>query len=200
MKRLFDLLFALFLLIVASPFFFIIALLVKGSSPGPIFYAHGRVGRSGRPFRCLKFRTMYLDADQKLKAVLLSDPLLFQEWQTYYKLKSDPRITFIGKWLRKTSLDELPQILNVLLGEMSIVGPRPLTQDEVTRYLKEKAGKILSVRPGLTTLWVVQGRNRLTLEERISLEELYVEKQSFWLDLKLIFKTAVSIFSMKGAY
>lgn len=143
---------------------------------------------------------MYIDADQKLKTLLANNLELRREWDTYYKLKVDPRVTFFGKWLRKSSLDELPQILNVLKGEMSIVGPRPLTENEVSCYLKARADKILSVRPGLTSLWIVMGRNRLTLEERISLEELYIEKQSFLLDLSLIIKTAFRIFFPKGAY
>jgi len=143
---------------------------------------------------------MHHNADLKLQGLLASDPILLQEWKTYYKLKSDPRITPIGKWLRKTSLDELPQFINVLRGDMSMVGPRPLTQDEVTHYLKEKASKILSVRPGLTTLWIVEGRNRFTLQERIKLEEFYIDNRSFWLDLRLILQTALRMLFPKGAY
>lgn len=200
MKRFFDLFFALFLFFFFSPLFFVAVILVKLSSPGPIFYRHPRVGKNHKLFNCLKFRTMYIDADQKLKTLLANNLELRREWDTYYKLKVDPRVTFFGKWLRKSSLDELPQILNVLKGEMSIVGPRPLTENEVSCYLKARADKILSVRPGLTSLWIVMGRNRLTLEERISLEELYIEKQSFLLDLSLIIKTAFRIFFPKGAY
>ena len=199
-KRLFDIIFSFLILAVGAPFFLICALVVKLSSPGSIFYAHPRVGRNGRPFGCLKFRTMYLDADAKLKPLLASDPMLMQEWKTYFKLKEDPRITPIGKFLRKTSLDELPQIWNVFKGDMSIVGPRPLTQHEVTHYLKDKAPAILSLRPGLTTLWITQGRNRLSLEERIELEEYYVANRSFWLDCKLIVQTALLMIFPKGAY
>ena len=199
-KRCFDISFSLLALILGFPIFFFCAIAVKLSSPGPIFYSHLRVGRNGAPFNCLKFRTMYSDADRKLNMLLKDNPPLLQEWKTYYKLKADPRVTLIGKWLRKSSLDELPQFINVLKGEMSMVGPRPLTQEEVTQYLKERASKILSVRPGLTTLWTVQGRNRFTLEERILLEELYVDTQSFWLDLRLILQTALRIFFPKGAY
>jgi undecaprenyl-phosphate galactose phosphotransferase len=199
-KRIFDVVFSLLILMLAAPFFFICALVVKLSSPGAVLYAHPRVGCRGRSFGCLKFRTMYRDADAKLKPLLASNPMLMQEWQTYFKLKEDPRITPIGKFLRKTSLDELPQIWNVLMGDMSVVGPRPLTQHEVTHYLKEKAEKILSVRPGLTTLWIIQGRNRLSLEKRIELEEYYVANRSFWLDCKLIAKTVLIMVFPKGAY
>ncbi len=199
-KRLFDLIVALLMLILFSPFFLICMIAVKLSSPGPIFYAHPRVGQRGAPFGCLKFRTMYQDADAKLQPLLASNPALMHEWKTYFKLKVDPRITPIGKWLRKTSLDELPQIWNVVRGDMSIVGPRPLTQKEVVEYLKDKASTILSIRPGLTTLWITQGRNRLSLEKRIELEEYYVHHRNFWLDCKLIFQTALLMVHSKGAY
>jgi len=199
-KRIFDLLFTLIVLVLGAPVFFFCAAAVKLSSPGPVLYAHSRVGRNGKAFGCLKFRTMHFDADVRLKALLASNPLLMQEWKTYYKLKADPRITPIGKWLRKTSLDELPQFINVFKGDMSLVGPRPLTQDEVVHYVKDKAEKILSVRPGLTTLWIVRGRNRFTLQERIQLEEFYVDNRSFWLDLRLILQTAIRMIFPKGAY
>lgn len=143
---------------------------------------------------------MIEDADVKLQPILAANPLLMQEWNTYFKLKEDPRITPIGKFLRKTSLDELPQIWNVFRGDMSIVGPRPLTQHEVVHYLKEKAATVLSVRPGLTTLWITQGRNTLSLERRIELEEYYVTHRTFWLDCKLIFQTAFLMIFPKGAY
>jgi len=199
-KRIFDLLFSLLILILAAPFFLICMIVVKVSSPGPVFYAHPRVGCNGKPFGCIKFRTMYQDADAKLQPLLAANPALMREWKTYFKLKEDPRITPIGKFLRKTSLDELPQIWNVFRGDMSIVGPRPLTQHEVIYYLKEKASKILSVRPGLTTLWIIQGRNGLSLEKRIELEEYYVNHRSFWLDCKLIVQTALVMLFPKGAY
>ncbi len=143
---------------------------------------------------------MYRDADAKLKPLLASDPVLMHEWRTYFKLKIDPRITPIGKFLRKTSLDELPQVWNVLKGDMSIVGPRPLTAYEVAHYVKDKAPEILSVKPGLTTLWVMQGRNDLTLEERIAKEVEYVANRTFWLDCILIGKTIWRMIFPKGAY
>jgi len=199
-KRIFDILFSVSALLIASPIFLFCAAAVKLSSPGSVFYAHARIGKEGKRFGCLKFRTMHSDADLKLQALLASNPILMQEWKTYYKLKTDPRITSIGKWLRKTSLDELPQFINVFLGDMSLVGPRPLTEDEVVHYLKDKAAKILSVRPGLTSLWIVKGRNRFTLKERIRLEEFYVDHRSFWLDLRLILQTAIRMIFPKGAY
>lgn len=199
-KRIFDIFFSLVILILSAPFFLISILIVKLSSPGPVFYAHPRIGLNGKPFGCFKFRTMYRNADAKLQPLLASDPALMKEWQTYFKLKEDPRITPIGKFLRKTSLDELPQIWNVFKGDMSVVGPRPLTEHEVVHYLKDKAPKILSVRPGLTTLWITQGRNGLSLEARILLEEYYVANRSFWLDCKLIFQTALLMIFPKGAY
>jgi undecaprenyl-phosphate galactose phosphotransferase len=143
---------------------------------------------------------MFCDAEEKLQALLASDVSLMQEWKVYYKLKRDPRITPVGKWLRKTSLDELPQFWNVLKGDMSVVGPRPLTQDEIDRYLKEKAAKILSIKPGLTSIWVIKGRNDLTLLERIYWEEYYVDNRSFWLDIHLIFQTAKRMVLPKGVY
>lgn len=199
-KRLFDIVFSLFLFTLAAPFFIVCVLIVKLSSKGPIFYAHPRVGLKGRLFNCYKFRTMYSDADSKLQPLLASDPLLMQEWKTYFKLKVDPRITPIGKFLRKTSLDELPQLWNVFKGEMSVVGPRPLTSDEVDQYVKERAQTILSIRPGLTTLWITKGRNALSLEDRITLEEYYVKHRSFLLDCTLIGKTILLMIFPKGAY
>ena len=199
-KRIFDIAFSLTVLVIGAPIFLLCAAAVKLSSPGPVFYAHSRIGKEGIRFGCLKFRTMHSDADLKLQTLLASNPSLMQEWKTYYKLKADPRVTPIGKWLRKTSLDELPQFINVFLGQMSLVGPRPLTEDEVVHYLKEKSAKILSVRPGLTSLWIVKGRNRFTLQERIDLEEFYIDHQSFWLDLRLILQTAIRMIFPKGAY
>ncbi|MDE3045473.1 MAG: sugar transferase [Verrucomicrobiota bacterium] len=198
-KRLFDIAFSSLVLTLGSPFFLLLALSIKLSSPGPIFYSCSRIGRNNTPFTCYKFRTMYADAETKLQLLLSSDVRLLQEWKTYFKLRQDPRITPLGKWLRKTSLDELPQFFNVFRGDMSVVGPRPLTQTEITDYLKENAPKLLSVRPGLTSLWAIRGRNHLTLEQRISLELHYVDNQNFLLDCRLILQTALHVFFPKGA-
>jgi undecaprenyl-phosphate galactose phosphotransferase len=199
-KRLFDLVFSSSVLTFGFPFFLLCGVAVKFSSPGPMFYGSLRVGKRGKNFRLWKFRTMYADADERLKGLLKSNKSLRTEWKAYYKLKEDPRVTKLGKWMRKTSIDELPQFWNVLKGDMSLVGPRPVVEDEVKNYLKEKAPKILSMKPGLTSLWTVSGRNLVSYEERVALEESYIEKQSFWLDLLIILKTVRTIFFPKGAF
>lgn len=199
-KRIFDIVFSGAAILCGLPFFLFCALAVKLSSPGPVFYASKRVGLAGGFFHCWKFRTMFIDAEKKLTQLLKNDPSLRAEWETYYKLKDDPRITSIGKWMRKFSLDELPQFWNVFKGDMSIVGPRPLSEEEVQKHLGKRAEKILSVRPGLTSIWAVRGRNSLTLAERTRLEVFYVDHQSFIFDCRLILKTALSMIFPKGAY
>jgi undecaprenyl-phosphate galactose phosphotransferase len=178
-KRLFDIFFSAAVLLLGMPVFILIAFAIKISSPGPIFYFSKRVGRGGALFSCLKFRTMFRDAEARLQEVLESDAALKREWETFWKLKEDPRITWIGQILRKTSLDELPQFWNVLRGELSVVGPRPVTVEEVEKYYAKKAEKILSLRPGITGLWQTSGRSLLSFEERVRLEELYVDTRSF---------------------
>ena len=199
-KRLFDLTFSFVFLILFLPLFVVLALLIIMASRGPIFYTCKRVGQHGRLFNCFKFRTMYADADERLQLMLASNADLKQEWEVYWKLRSDPRITPIGKLLRKTSLDELPQLFNVLIGDLSLVGPRPVTQEEIEKYYGDKAQKILSLRPGITGLWQTSGRNLLTYDERVKLEELYVDSRTFLMDLKLIAKTVPVILFPKGAF
>lgn len=199
-KRCFDLFFSLFVLIIFSPVLLTIALLILGTSKGKIVFSHERVGRGGKPFRCYKFRTMYSDADKRLKEILSQDPVLKNEWERNYKLKNDPRITSIGAFLRKTSLDEMPQFWNVLKGDLSVVGPRPVIKEEVEKHFKVKAAKILSIRPGLTGLWQVSGRSNISYEARISLDEHYVDNLSLWLDIKLIAKTIPAMIFSRGAY
>ncbi len=199
LKRAFDICFSLGFLMLTSPLFLLVSTAIKLTSSGPIFYAQKRVGRNKKPFFIWKFRTMCVNADAILQD-LLQDPLVRNEWEKNWKLKEDPRTTRIGKFLRQKSLDELPQFWNVLKGEMSIVGPRPQVEDEVNQYFKEKAQKILSVRPGITGLWQVSGRNFLSRAERVCLDEHYVDNLSFMLDLHLIAKTIRVIFSSKGAY
>jgi undecaprenyl-phosphate galactose phosphotransferase len=199
-KRAFDILFSLCVLILISPLFLPVALLIKFTSPGPVFYSQKRIGKDKKPFFFWKFRTMYVNANLLLQELLKKDPNIRREWEKNWKLKEDPRITWIGKFLRKTSLDELPQFWNVLKGDMSIVGPRPALEDEISLHFKEKAAKILSVRPGITGLWQVSGRSFLSYSEKIRLNEQYVDTRSFSLDIRLIAKTIFVIFSSKGAY
>lgn len=199
-KRVFDLSFSLLVLLFGFPVYLLIGICLFISSPGPIFYSHERVGRGAKKICCLKFRTMYPDADKKLENLLQSDPLLQYEWEKYYKLKNDPRVFPFGKFLRKTSLDELPQFWNVIVGDLSVVGPRPCVREEVEKYFGVKAYKILSIRPGITGIWQTSGRNNLSWDNRLLLEEKYVDTRSFFLDLKLIFKTVIAIFRPQGAY
>ena len=199
-KRTFDLFFSLCALIVGIPLFLFIALLIKFSCRGPIFYKSERVGRHFKPISCLKFRTMYMDADERLQELLAKDPLVKKEWSLYKKLKKDPRVHPIGKFLRKTSMDELPQFFNVLQGHLSIVGPRPFCKHQVKDYLGHKADKFLSVKPGITGIWQISGRNLLTFHERLLLEETYIDTKSFLLDIKIILKTIPVVIFPKGAY
>lgn len=200
LKRTFDIIFSLCVLSFGFPIFLLIALCVKLSSRGPIFYAHERIGRGGQPFACYKFRSMYKDADKRLEELLNLEPTLRKEWETTYKLKNDPRITPIGAFLRKTSFDELPQFWNVLKGDLSVVGPRPVIQQEIEKYFGTKASIILSIRPGLTGIWQVSGRSDTAYSHRIQLDEMYVDRQSLLLDLKLIVKTIPAMIFSKGAY
>lgn len=199
-KRLFDIYFSLTIIILLSPLFITIALAIFLSSPGPIIYGHKRIGRGGVIFKCLKFRTMYIDADVKLKSLIESDQQIKEEWLKNRKLKIDPRIIKIGNFLRKTSLDELPQFFNVLKGDLSVVGPRPVMDDEIVSYFGVKAAKILKVRPGITGLWQTSGRSNINYEKRIALDEQYVDEHNLWLDMKLIAKTVPCVLFSKGAY
>lgn len=199
-KRGFDILFSLFILVLFSPLFILIGLGIYFTSKGPIIYGHTRVGLHGRLFKCYKFRTMYLDAECKLEALLKNDNKLQEEWKNHFKLKNDPRVTKIGGFLRKTSLDELPQFWNVILGHLSVVGPRPVSPEEIKLYYKGKASKILSIRPGITGLWQISGRSSLHYHKRVVLDVYYTDTHHFWMDLKLIIKTVPSILFRKGAF
>ncbi|GDX73145.1 galactosyl-1-phosphate transferase [Cyanobium sp.] len=200
-KRAGDIGFSLLVLALGSPLLLLLAVLVKLSSKGSVFYCQRRIGRGYRGFGCLKFRTMRKDADRVLAQVLASDPELRAEFERDFKLKNDPRITPIGKFLRRSSLDELPQFINVLKGEMSVVGPRPIVWDELERYGRNM-DQVLSVRPGLTGLWQVSGRNNLPYETRVKLDLFYARNRSFWLDLGIILRTiGVVLLPMdRGAY
>ena len=200
-KRAGDIGFSLLVLALGAPLLLLLAVLVKLSSKGSVFYCQRRIGRGYRGFGCLKLRTMRKDADRVLAQVLASDPELRAEFERDFKLKNDPRITPIGKFLRRSSLDELPQFINVLKGEMSVVGPRPIVWDELERYGRNM-DQVLSVRPGLTGLWQVSGRNNLPYETRVKLDLFYARNRSFWLDLGIILRTiGVVLLPMdRGAY
>ena len=200
LKRIFDLLFSSMVIFFGLPVFIMIALLIRLSSRGSIIYQHKRIGRGGKPFYCYKFRTMYHDADHRLKKILAKNPKLKKEWDSTQKLKNDPRVTKIGALLRKSSLDELPQFFNVLAGDLSVVGPRAMIASEIEKFLGEKAQTILSIRPGITGLWQTSGRSDTCYYKRIALDEEYVKNHSFLKDLTLIFKTIPAMIFCKGAY
>jgi len=185
--------------LIILPFLLLIALIVKISSPGPALYGHERVGLNGKHFKAYKFRSMVIDADSRLESVLKTDPRLRQEWEANHKLKDDPRVTKIGKLLRRTSFDEFPQLINILKGEMSLVGPRPVTDPEIEKY-GEDARRILSVTPGLTGLWQISGRSDTDYAERVSYDLYYIQSWSVWLDLWILYRTPGVIVKGKGAY
>ncbi len=187
--------FAGFLLV---PFICIIALLVKISSPGPVFYGHERIGRAGKKIRVWKFRSMEIDADAKLEKVLEENPEYRKEWNESFKLSNDPRVTRIGRFLRKSSLDELPQLFNVFKGDMSFIGPRPVTEEEILRY-GENFNYVFSVKPGLSGMWQVSGRSDTDYTERVAFDSYYIQNWSIWLDLWLIFKTIGVVLTGRGA-
>lgn len=196
LKRFFDIVLSLMALIVLMPFFIILAIIIKLTSPGPIFFVQTRVGYFGRHFRFYKFRSMYQDAEKRKQALLAqnqsADGVIF-------KMKHDPRITPIGRIIRKTSIDELPQFFNVLFGDMSLVGPRPPLPSEVQQYTLEDR-KRLNVKPGLTCLWQIRGRSDIPFKEQVKLDKEYIQSNSLWQDLKILIQTIPAIISGKGAY
>ncbi len=198
-KRCFDLLFSGLGVLVLLPFFTIVALLIRFSSHGPAFYRQRRIGQSGKEIKVLKFRTMVNDADKKLEEFLRDNPERRKEWEETQKLKDDPRVTFIGKILRKTSLDELPQLFNVLGGSMSLVGPRPIVQNEIQKY-EAAFAEYSRVRPGITGLWQVSGRSDTTYAHRVELDLYYVYNWSIWLDIYIILRTFPAVLRQSGAY
>lgn len=195
-KRLFDVVVASLLLVTLLPILCLIAVLASlgGGSP---FYAHERIGQNGRRFNCLKFRTMRLDSDAVLKQLLISDSEAAKEWHETRKLENDPRITFVGRLLRRTSLDELPQLINVIRADMSLVGPRPVTEEELERY-SGHLSKYLSLRPGLTGIWQVHGRGRVDYNERVEMDAQYFRTVSLSSDLTLLFLTSFVILKRQG--
>lgn len=199
LKRVIDIAMCL----VASPFVLpltaIFAILIKIDSPGPIFFGHKRVGKNHKEIKCWKFRSMYSDADERLKKILETDPEMAAEWEANRKFTNDPRVTRIGKFLRKTSLDEIPQLWNIFVGEMSFVGPRPVTQDELDKY-GGTADYVLSVIPGLSGMWQISGRSDTGYDERIAMDSYYIQNWSVWLDVWIIIKTVWVVLVGKGAY
>lgn len=181
------------------PVILLLALLVRIDSPGNVFYCHERYGYGGRSFKLWKFRTMVSNADRALGAFLEQDPQARREWAAHQKIKNDPRVTRMGKLLRRYSLDELPQLWNVLLGEMSLVGPRPIVAEEIQRY-GETYPLYIKTRPGLTGLWQVSGRNNLPYEERVRIDAYYVRNWSPWLDIYILLKTCLTVIRRDGAY
>jgi lipopolysaccharide/colanic/teichoic acid biosynthesis glycosyltransferase len=200
-KRLFDIVFSLSVLIVCAPVYLILAGSIALTSAGSVFYIQERVGKNHKHFGCIKFRTMVPDADRLLEEMMAQSDSLRQEFSENFKLKHDPRITKIGKFLRVTNLDEFPQFINVLKGEMSVVGPRPLVPEEIERYGKD-IDRVLTIRPGITGLWQVSGRNDLPYDERIQIDVHYVNHHNFWWDLRIVVKTILLTMMTKnnGAY
>ena len=201
LKRTGDIVFSLAMLSLCSPLLVLLVLLVKITSRGPVFYVQQRVGRGYRQFGCIKFRTMRRDADRILSAVLAASPDLQEEFRNDFKLRNDPRITRLGRFLRRSSLDELPQFLNVLRGEMSVVGPRPIVSQELPRYGK-RMEEVLAVRPGLTGLWQVSGRNNLSYRKRVQLDLYYARYRSLKMDMRILLRTIRVVLDPRdrGAY
>ena len=197
-KRFLDIIVSLLSIILLSPIFLIISILIKLDDNGPIFYTHKRVGQCGTILNVYKFRSMTTRFSNFEDFYETLDENQKKEWNQNFKLEKDPRITKIGAVLRKTSLDELPQLLNVFQGNMTFIGPRPITQEELDKF-KENQEKYLSIKPGLTGYWAVNGRSSTTYEERIQLELYYVDHCSLWLDIKIFFKTVFAVVKRDGA-
>lgn len=197
-KRLFDFLASLAALILLSPLMLILAILVYLDDPGKVFYGHLRIGKNGKPFKVWKFRSMYMNAD---KMIDLLTPEQAKQYYTEFKIDNDPRITKIGNFLRKTSLDELPQLFNVLCNDMSLVGPRPLIESEIQTYYADMYDTLLAVKLGVTGYWQAYARNNATYQsgERQKMEMYYVHNASLWLDIKILFKTIGSVLKKQGA-
>ena len=191
---------AFFLVPILLPVIGILAFIIKKESSGPAFFTHNRVGKDGQIIATLKFRSMYSDASERLEKLLAEDAKIKAEWEKNFKLKEDPRVTKVGSFLRKTSLDELPQIFNVLKGEMNFVGPRPVIQQEIDKYYKEDAKYYFMVKPGITGLWQVSGRSNTNYKYRVKTDKWYVMNWSLWLDIVILLKTVKVVFLREGAY
>jgi len=198
-KLLFDMLMTGVLMLLFSPVLLLLYIIVFIATKGKPVFTHERIGKDGKSFGVYKFRTMRPDADVLLEKLLQSDPAIKEEWEKEFKLKNDPRITKIGNFLRKTSLDELPQLLNVIKGEMSLVGPRPIVGDEIKKY-GEYFSYFKAVKPGITGLWQISGRNDVDYDERVQLDTWYVRNWSIEQDLIILMKTIVTVLLKKGSY
>lgn len=194
-KRIIDCIISSIALILLLPIFLIIAIAIKLDSKGPIFFAHTRIGKNGKPIKIYKFRTMVTNAEELIKKFT---PEQLEEYKKNFKLENDPRVTKAGKILRKTSLDELPQLLNIIKGDLALIGPRPVVKDELEKY-GDNASKFLSVTPGLTGNWAASGRSNTTYEERMKMELWYVDNISFITDVKIFFKTIIAVIKKEGA-
>lgn len=191
-KRIMDLVIATTALVLATPVMIVVALLIKITAGGPAVFSHSRVGFGGKPFNCYKFRSMVMNSEEVLKAYLEANPDAGMEWEETHKIRDDPRVTRLGWMLRKSSLDELPQLFNIIRGDMSCVGPRPIVHDELKRY-GDHAGEYLRTRPGLTGLWQVSGRSSVDYPSRVALDSQYVRNWSVWLDLTILVRTVFAV-------
>jgi exopolysaccharide production protein ExoY len=198
LKRMVDIVLALVGIVLLAPLLIICYAVTVMSSPGPALFRHRRVGFNGKHFDCLKFRTMVTDAPERLRGLLESDPAAAAEWATTRKLRHDPRVTIVGNLFRKSSLDELPQLFNVLRGDMSIVGPRPVTDEELERYASSM-GAYLACRPGITGLWQVSGRSTTTYDKRVACDAFYAYNWSMALDIKILLVTLPALLDSDGA-
>jgi exopolysaccharide production protein ExoY len=198
LKRVFDVVAALGLLVFFGPLLLLLAVAVSRDG-GPVLFGHRRIGANGQPFICWKFRSMVVDAEAALKRTLATDPEARREWERDFKLRNDPRVTRLGRFLRKSSLDELPQLFSVITGEMSLIGPRPIVAEEITRY---GAGfsDYAACRPGLTGLWQVSGRNDIDYAERVAIDSRYARQWSFVQDMSILFRTIGVVLRRSGAY
>lgn len=194
-KRLIDIIGSLIGIILLSPIYIIIAILIKFDSPGKVVFGHTRKGKGGKDIKVYKFRTMYSNANEIFESFT---PEQKEEYYKNFKLDNDPRVTKLGGFLRKTSLDELPQLFNILKGDMTIIGPRPIVEKEISKY-GNKAEKLFSVVPGLAGYWQANGRSDTTYEERVEMDMYYIDNMSFWLDAKILFQTAISVLKGEGA-
>ena len=197
--RAFDIAASSAILLLASPVLLAIALLVWMTDGGPAFFSQARIGRDGRHFQCLKFRSMCVDADVRLANLLASDENARREWHADHKLRVDPRITRLGRFLRKTSLDETPQLINVLRGEMSLVGPRPIVDAEIPRYGR-RFSAYCAQRPGITGLWQVSGRNDVSYRRRVALDTAYSNRKSLAMDMRILLATVPAVLLRRGSY